>query len=93
MLGTPRDMSPEQLAGHPLDMRSDLYSAALVIYEALTGTLPYASQKRLCEVYPDLPRELETILDECLQQNPADRPGSCLRFTCVCKNRARRAGC
>jgi tRNA A-37 threonylcarbamoyl transferase component Bud32 len=78
VLGTPRYMSPEQLAGHALDTRSDLYSAALVLYEALTGTLPYASQKRLSEICPNLPQDLETILDQCLQQNPADRPGSAL---------------
>jgi tRNA A-37 threonylcarbamoyl transferase component Bud32 len=78
VLGTPRYMSPEQLAGHPLDTRSDLYSAALVIYEALTATLPYVSQKRLCDLCPDLPPELESILDQCLQQNPADRPASAL---------------
>src|ERR671938_555272 len=41
VLGTPRYMSPEQLAGQPVDARSDIYSAALVIHEALTGQLPY----------------------------------------------------
>src|SRR5262249_5453139 len=41
VLGTPRYMSPEQLAGQPVDARSDLYSAALVVHESLTGQLPY----------------------------------------------------
>src|SRR5207253_7790866 len=36
VLGTPRYMSPEQLAGQPVDARSDVYSAALVLHEALT---------------------------------------------------------
>src|SRR5262249_40055670 len=47
VVGTPRYMSPEQLAGQPLDARSDLYSAAMVIHEALSGHLPYVSGKRL----------------------------------------------
>src|SRR5262245_58926354 len=41
VIGTPRYMAPEQLAGQPVDLRADLYSAAVVIHEALTGKLPY----------------------------------------------------
>jgi serine/threonine protein kinase len=41
-LGTPRYMSPEQLRGRDLDARSDVYSAALVMYEMLTQTVPNA---------------------------------------------------
>src|SRR5439155_1819293 len=40
VLGTPRYMSPEQLAGLPVDARSDLYSIAMVMHEAMTGKLP-----------------------------------------------------
>ncbi len=42
-LGTLRYMSPEQLEGRPTDHRSDIYSLAVVLHEALTGTLPYSS--------------------------------------------------
>lgn len=42
-LGTLRYMSPEQLEGKPSDHRSDIYSLAVVLHEALTGQLPYSS--------------------------------------------------
>jgi tRNA A-37 threonylcarbamoyl transferase component Bud32 len=76
VLGTPRYMSPEQLAGQTVDARSDLYSAALVMHEALTGHLPYVSGKKLCELCPEAPTMLQDLLDRCLKPNPAERPGS-----------------
>jgi serine/threonine-protein kinase len=76
VLGTPRYMSPEQLAGQPLGVRSDLYSAALVIHEALTGQLPYVSGKKLNELCPEAPPILQDVLDQCLKPNPAERPVS-----------------
>jgi tRNA A-37 threonylcarbamoyl transferase component Bud32 len=74
VLGTPRYMSPEQLAGQSVDVRSDLYSAALVIHEALTGQLPYVSGKKLCELCPEASPVLQDLLDHCLKPNPAERP-------------------
>src|SRR5262249_46009330 len=62
VLGTPRYMSPEQLAGRPVDARSDVYSAALVIHEALTGQLPYVSGKTLCELCPEASATLQELL-------------------------------
>jgi serine/threonine protein kinase len=76
VLGTPRYMSPEQLAGQAVDARSDIYSAALVIHEAVTGQLPYVSGKNLCELCPEATAALQALLDHCLKQNPAERPPS-----------------
>jgi serine/threonine-protein kinase len=75
VLGTPRYMSPEQLAGHPVDARSDLYSAAMVMHEALSGRLPYVSG-RLCELCPEATPALQDLLDQCLKPNPNERPAS-----------------
>ena len=74
VMGTPRYMSPEQLAGQPVDHRTDLYSAALVIHEALTGQLPYIQSKKLCELCPDATPALQDLVEQCLKPNPADRP-------------------
>jgi serine/threonine protein kinase len=78
VLGTPRYMSPEQLAGQPVDARSDIYSAALVIHEALTGQLPYITGKKLSELCPDATPALQEMLDHCLKQCPAERPANAL---------------
>src|SRR5260370_35158934 len=72
-------MSPEQLAGQQVDARSDLYSAALVIYEALTSTLPYVCNQTLLEMCPEAPGAFQDVLNDCLQQNPAERPASAAR--------------
>ena len=44
VVGTPQYMSPEQLAGDPLDGRSDVYALGLVAFNMLTGTLPFPSE-------------------------------------------------
>ena len=69
-------MSPEQLAGRPVDARSDVYSAALVIHEALTCQLPYVSGKKLTELCPEAMPALQDLLDRCLKPNPNERPPS-----------------
>jgi tRNA A-37 threonylcarbamoyl transferase component Bud32 len=76
VLGTPRYMSPEQLAGQPVDARSDIFSAALVIHESLTGQLPYVTSQKLCELCPEATSALQDLLDQCLKPNPAERPPS-----------------
>jgi serine/threonine protein kinase len=78
VLGTPRYMAPEQLAGQPTDARSDLYSAALVIHESLTCQLPYVTDKTLTDLCPEATPALQELLDHCLRKDPSARPASAL---------------
>ena len=76
IMGTPRYMSPEQLAGEPADVRSDLYSSALVIYEAMTQKMATTTGKPLHEMCPDAPKELSKLLESCLKADPEARPNT-----------------
>jgi serine/threonine-protein kinase len=87
VLGTPSYFSPEQARGLPLDGRSDLYSLGVTLYQAATGTLPFAGDdwydvmRQHVETEPPPPREraphlsaaFEAIVLRCLAKQPADR--------------------
>src|SRR5947199_164479 len=73
-IGTPDYMSPEQLSGKELDARSDLYSVGVVLFECLTGRLPfeaattYAVIAKQLEGAPPDPRTLNQDVPEALAQ-------------------------
>src|ERR1700693_2074120 len=50
-LGTPRYMSPEQVEGKPADQRSDLYAYGLMLYEMVTGDVPFTGDSTLKVMY------------------------------------------
>jgi len=60
-LGTPNYMSPEQIEGQPADPRSDVYSLGLVLWEALSGSQPWAGESLFSIIYKQKHEALPTI--------------------------------
>jgi serine/threonine protein kinase/DNA-binding beta-propeller fold protein YncE/tetratricopeptide (TPR) repeat protein len=87
VVGTPTYMSPEQGAGEDVDTTSDIYSLGVVLYEMLTGRVPFHSDNVGTIIYkhlheapepptrfnPDVDSKLEAIVLKCLGKHPQDR--------------------
>ena len=87
IIGTAQYLSPEQARGAPVDQTSDLYSTGIVLYELLTGTVPFTGEtpveiamKHLSQVpappsthRPEIPRDLDYVVLRALAKDPADR--------------------
>ena len=67
LLGTPAYMAPEQLVGHTVDARADIYAAGVLLAEMLTGGHP------LHPSATPVPTSVAPIVDRCVQQNPTGR--------------------
>jgi len=90
IVGTAQYLSPEQARGAPVDPRSDLYSLGVVLYEMLTGKVPFTGEtpveiamKHLSQVptppselRPEVPHDLDAVVMRALAKDPAQRYGS-----------------
>ena len=94
IIGTPRYMSPEQCNGRPLTLASDVYSLGIILYEMLTGTVPFSGPSLVSiavkqttepprsprEFVSSIPVELENVVLHALEKKPEDRPGDAGAF-------------
>jgi len=86
-IGTPAYMSPEQVLGDKLDARSDIFSLGVVLYQMVTGKKPFVEDEKKSAMHKirlekhtsarslnaEIPRELNNIIDRCLEKQPRDR--------------------
>ncbi|MCH6573926.1 MAG: protein kinase [Bacteroidetes bacterium] len=82
-MGTVGYMSPEQTKGEEVDHRTDIWSLGVVLYQMLSGSLPFQGDYEQAIIYSilneeptllkSLPKDLENILNKALQKNPNDR--------------------
>ncbi len=94
ILGTAQYLSPEQAQGHAVSAASDLYSIGVVLYEMLTGHVPFDAEQAVTiaikhvsepptavtRANPNVPLGLEQVVMWALNKNPADRPADADQF-------------
>jgi eukaryotic-like serine/threonine-protein kinase len=94
VMGTAQYLSPEQAQGRPVDARSDLYSIGIVLYELLTGVVPFDAEspvtvalKQVSETpvpprerNPQVPLWLDAVVLRALEKEPANRFASADEF-------------
>jgi serine/threonine protein kinase len=87
MVGTPAYMAPEQVAGKPVDYRTDIYSLGLMLYEMFTGVPAFSADNSIAvalkqmredpppphEIEPNIPVATERTILKCLEKDPAKR--------------------
>jgi serine/threonine protein kinase len=94
IMGTPAYISPEQAQGHPVDQRSDIYSLGIILYEMVTGSVPFIAETPLAVLFkhisdplpppslvkPDIPQTIEQLILKALAKDPRDRFATAAEF-------------
>ncbi|MDE3130070.1 MAG: Stk1 family PASTA domain-containing Ser/Thr kinase [Acidobacteriota bacterium] len=94
IMGTAQYLSPEQAQGHAVSAPSDLYSIGIVLYEMLTGRVPFDGESPVAialkhvseapippsQINPEIPSALEQVVLWALNKDPADRPADADQF-------------
>ncbi|WP_433341154.1 protein kinase domain-containing protein [Streptomyces sp. CA-253872] len=87
VVGTPQYLSPEQALGRPVDARSDIYSVGVMLFQLLTGRLPFDADSPFAIAYAHvqepppvpstlnsaLPPAIDALIARALRKNPAER--------------------
>lgn len=100
VMGTPAYISPEQAQALTVDRRSDIYSLGIILYEMVTGRVPFTADTPLAVILkqisdplpppttikPDLPASVERVILKALAKNPGDRFSTTAEFIAAWKN-------
>lgn len=87
IMGTPEYMAPEQVSGKPVDERADIYALGVILFEMLTGRVPFTGDSPIAvgfqqlkdpppsprSINPQIPEEVETIVLKALEKEPIRR--------------------
>ena len=101
-IGTVDYAAPEQIEGKPLDGRADVYALGCVLYQCLTGALPYEKDSDVAMLYahlmdpppspqakrPDLPSRVRRDVRAALAKSPADRYSTCRELVAAAREAA-----
>lgn len=99
-IGTPRYMSPEQINKEHIDGRCDQYALACVVYEALSGRLPFQRENDIAllwahlaeqpvpvsQIRPELPSQVDAVMSRALAKSPEQRYATCSEFVAALRD-------
>jgi len=103
IMGTPAYISPEQAQARPVDQRSDIYSLGIILYEMVTGRVPYVADTPLAVILQhvsdplplpsivktDISPAIEQVILKALAKNPSDRFATTAEFVAAWKRALR----